>query len=39
MYGYTVHNQFEDGKVITMDGSMFVNPMTYYKLKSLEIHT
>lgn len=38
-YGYTVHNQLEDGKVITMDGSMFVNPRTYSKLKSLELQT
>lgn len=38
-YGYTVHNQLEDGKVITMDGSMFVNSRTYSKLKSFVPYT
>ena len=38
-YGYTTYNFIEDEKVITMNGSMYVNPRTYYKLKSLELYT
>ena len=36
-YGYTTYNFIEDEKVITMNGSMYVNPRTYYKLKSIEL--
>lgn len=36
-YGYTTYNSIEDEKVITMNGRIFVNPRTYYKLKSLKI--
>lgn len=36
-YGYTVYNSIEDEKVITMNGRVFVNPRTYYKLKSFKI--
>ena len=36
-YGYTTYNSIEDEKVITMNGSMYVNPRTYYKLKSIEL--
>lgn len=39
IYGYTSYNYIEDGKVITMNGSMYVNPRTYYKLKAIELHT
>jgi hypothetical protein len=38
-YGYTTYNFIEDEKVITMNGSMYVNPSTYYKLKSIELYT
>ena len=38
-YGYTTYNFIEDEKMITMNGSMYVNPRTYYKLKSLELYT
>ena len=38
-YGYTTYNFIEDDKVIMMNGSMYVNPRTYYKLKSLELYT
>lgn len=38
-YGYTTYNSIEDEKVIMMNGSMYVNPRTYYKLKSLELYT
>lgn len=34
-YGYTVHNLFKDNEIITMSGSMYMNPRTYYKVKSL----
>lgn len=34
-YGYTLYNSIEDEKVITMNGSMYMNPRTYYKMKSL----
>lgn len=34
-YGYTVHNLFKDDEVITMEGNMYMNPRTYYKMKSL----
>ena len=36
-YGYTTSNSIEDEKVIMMNGSMYVNPMAYYKLKSIEL--
>lgn len=36
-YGYTTYNSIEDEKVIMMNGSMYVNPRTYYKLKSIEL--
>ena len=36
-YGYTTYNSIEDEKVITMNGSMYVNPRSYYKLKSIEL--
>lgn len=36
-YGYTTYNSIEDEKVIMMNGNMYVNPRTYYKLKSIEL--
>lgn len=36
-YGYTLYNSIEDEQIITMNGSMYVNPRTYYKLKSIEL--
>ena len=36
-YGYTTYNLIEDEKVITMNESIYVNPRTYYKLKSIEL--
>lgn len=36
-YGYTTYNLIEDEKVITMNESMYMNPRTYYKLKSIEL--
>ncbi len=36
-YGYTTFNFIEDEKVIMMNGSMYVNPRAYYKLKSIEL--
>ena len=36
-YGYTTYNSIEDERVITMNGSMYVNPRTYYKLKPIEL--
>ena len=36
-YGYTTYNFIEDEKVITMNESIYVNPRTYYKLKSIEL--
>lgn len=36
-YGYTTSNSIEDEKVIMMNGSMYVNPRAYYKLKSIEL--
>lgn len=38
-YRYTLYNFIEDGKFIMMNGRICVNPRTYYKLKSLELHT
>lgn len=38
-YGYILYNSIKDEQVITMDGSVYVNPRTYYKLKSLELYT
>ena len=34
-YGYTIHNLFKDDEVITMQGNMYMNPRTYYKMKNL----
>ena len=34
-YGHTTSNSIEDEKVIMMNGSMYVNPRAYYKLKSI----
>lgn len=34
-YGYTIYNSVEDGKVITVNENMYMNPRTYYKMKSL----
>lgn len=34
-YGYTVHNLFKDDEVITMQGNMYMNPRTYYKIKNI----
>lgn len=36
-YRYTLYNSIEDEQIITMNGSMYVNPRTYYKLKSIEL--
>ena len=36
-YGYTLYNSIEDEQIITMNGRMYVNPRTYYKLKSIEL--
>lgn len=36
-YGYTTYNSIEDEKVIMMNGNIYVNPRTYYKLKSIEL--
>lgn len=36
-YGYTLYNSIEDEKVIIMNRRVFINPRTYYKLKSLKI--
>ena len=36
-YGYTLYNSIEDEKVITVNRRIFVNPRTYYKLRSLKI--
>ena len=36
-YGYTTYNLIEEEKVITMNESIYVNPRTYYKLKSIEL--
>lgn len=38
-YGFTVHNLFNDDEIITMSGSMYMNPRTYYKVKSLVPYT
>lgn len=38
-YGYTLYNSIEDEQVITMNGSVYINPRTYHKLKSLELYT
>lgn len=34
-YGYTIYNSIEDEKVITMNGTMYMNPRTYYKIQGL----
>lgn len=34
-YGYTLYNSIEDEKVITMNGTMYMNPRTYYKIQGL----
>ena len=36
-YGYTIYNSIEDEKVIMMNGNMYVNPRTYYNLRSIEL--
>lgn len=38
-YGYTLYNSLKDDQVIMMNGRVCVNPRTYYKLKSFELHT
>lgn len=38
-YGYTVHNLFKDDEIITMSGSLYMNPRTYNKVKSLVPYT
>ncbi len=38
-YRYTIHNLFKDDEIITMSGSMYMNPRTYYKVKSLVPYT
>ena len=32
-YGYTIYNLFEDDKVITMNGNLYMNSRTYHKIK------
>lgn len=34
-YGYMQHNPMEDNQVISLNGNMYMNPRTYYKMKSL----
>lgn len=34
-YGYAIYNSIEDEKVITMNGTMYMNPRTYYKIQEL----
>ena len=34
-YGYTIYNSIEDEKVITMNGTMYMNLRTYYKIQGL----
>ena len=34
-YGYTIYNFIEDEKVITMNGTIYMNPRTYYKIQGL----
>lgn len=34
-YGYTQYNSMEDNQVISLNGNMYMNPRTYYKMKSL----
>ena len=34
-YGYIIYNSIEDEKVITMNGTMYMNPRTYYKIQGL----
>ena len=34
-YGYTIYNSIEDEKVITMNGTMYMNPRTYCKIQGL----
>lgn len=34
-YGYTIYNSIEDEKVIIMNGTMYMNPRTYYKIQGL----
>lgn len=34
-YGYTQYNSIEDDKVINLNGSMYMNQRTYYKMKNL----
>ena len=32
-YGYTQYNLVEDNQVISLNGNMYMNPKTYYKIK------
>lgn len=34
-YGYTQYNSMEDNQVVSLNGNMYMNPRTYYKMKSL----
>lgn len=34
-YGYRLYNSIEDEKVITMNGTIYMNPRTYYKIQGL----
>ena len=34
-YGYTQYNSMEDDQVVSLSGNMYMNPRTYYKIKSL----
>ena len=34
-YGYTQYNSMEDDQVVSLNGNMYMNPRTYYKMKSL----
>lgn len=34
-YGYIIYNFIKDEKVITMNGTMYMNPRTYYKIQGL----
>lgn len=36
-YGYSIYNSIENGKAITMNGNMYVNPRTYHQLKTIEL--
>ena len=34
-YGYTISNMLEDEQSYQMDGKIYMNPRTYYKIKEL----